>query len=97
VRSRLAQRAVVGAPPRRAHRTIGDTLTLTGSAIGGAPEPTLTVAAAAAAGAAGDRHAETALWTRAARLEARQPTYYGAAWIALGQMLSFDPAGRWCP
>ena len=83
---------VAGGGPR-----VGDTLTLTGSALGDAPEPTLAVAAAAAAGAAGDRSVETALWSRAARLEARQPTYYGAAWIALGQMLLFDPTGRWCP
>jgi endo-1,4-beta-D-glucanase Y len=81
----------------RTGQRVGATLTLAGSALSDAPAPTLTVAAAAAAGAAGDRRVETALWTRAARLEARQPTYYGAAWIALGQMLLIDPTGRWCP
>jgi hypothetical protein len=37
----------------RTGQRVGDPLTLTGSAIGGAPEPTLTVAAAAAAELAG--------------------------------------------
>jgi endo-1,4-beta-D-glucanase Y len=45
------------------------------------------VAAAAAASSAGDTAARTALLTRASEIDAKYPTYYGAAWVALGRIL----------
>lgn len=46
--------------------------------------PLALVAAAAAAGADGDDARERSLLTAAAALDAENPTYYGAAWVALG-------------
>jgi hypothetical protein len=43
--------------------------------------------AGAAATAAGDRAAARELSARAARLAVEEPTYYGAAWVALGPAL----------
>jgi len=45
------------------------------------------VAAAAAARAAGDQARSDALLERAKRLDHSYPTYYGAAWVALGEVL----------
>jgi endoglucanase len=45
------------------------------------------VAAAAAASSAGDMAARTSLLTRATEIDAKYPTYYGAAWVALGRVL----------
>ena len=45
------------------------------------------VAAAAAARAAGDRARSDALLDRARQLDRSYPTYYGAAWVALGEVL----------
>jgi endoglucanase len=44
------------------------------------------VAAAAAAQVAGQTAARDALLTRAESVDARFPTYYGAAWIAIGRL-----------
>jgi endoglucanase len=55
------------------------------------------VAAAAAADAAGQRRERDLLLGAAEQLGEAQPTYYGAAWIALGRvMLTTDLLGR-CP
>jgi endoglucanase len=52
------------------------------------------VAAAAAARAAGDRAASARLLDRAQTQDAAHPTYYGAAWIALGRaMLTTNALG----
>jgi endoglucanase len=51
------------------------------------PSAVSAVAAAAAASAAGDAHSAAALLARAARIDAGHPTYYGAAWVALGEVL----------
>jgi endoglucanase len=45
------------------------------------------VAAASAAQAAGDHTAAHQLLTRASEIDAKYPSYYGAAWVALGRML----------
>ncbi|MBX5443238.1 MAG: hypothetical protein IRZ32_17135, partial [Solirubrobacteraceae bacterium] len=50
--------------------------------------------AAAAAGAAGDRGRRDELLDAAERLDARQPSYYGAAWVALGRVLLERSCGR---
>lgn len=44
------------------------------------------VAATARAVAEGDQHASHRLLARAEELDRRQPTYYGAAWVALGRV-----------
>jgi endoglucanase len=57
--------------------------------------PAALVGAAAAARAAGDRAAAARLLDRAERRDARAPTYYGAAWVALGRvLLTTGRAGR---
>jgi endoglucanase len=45
------------------------------------------VGSAAAARAAGDRKASAGLLAEAEALDRRAPTYYGAAWVALGRIL----------
>jgi Glycosyl hydrolases family 8 len=62
-------------------------LTLDGADINPAPSPLFLMAGAAAATAAGDHVAAGDLRGRAARLAVEDPTYYGAAWVALGSAL----------
>jgi endo-1,4-beta-D-glucanase Y len=61
-------------------------------ALNGAPvtedeQPVALAGAAAAAWAAGDRDAARELLDRAAALDEEHPTYYGAAWVALTQLM----------
>jgi endoglucanase len=49
--------------------------------------PVVLVAAAAAAGAAGQPAARDGLLDEAEALDKRFPTYYGAAWVALGRIM----------
>jgi endoglucanase len=49
--------------------------------------PAALVGAAGAAAAAGDRSASNRLLRHAAAMDDRSPTYYGAAWVALGRVL----------
>ena len=60
---------------------------LDGSPAGGTHTPLALVAAAGAARAAGDRHEVSRLLDAAAVQDARAPTYYGSAWVALGRLL----------
>jgi cellulose synthase (UDP-forming) len=55
------------------------------------------VAAAAAARAAGQTRAGNLLLDQADRLNRSQPTYYGAAWVALGRVLLTSNALGACP
>jgi endoglucanase len=60
--------------------------------LNGTPQTALThpaslVAAAAAAEAAGDRNRTTQLLGAAQAVNAEHPTYYGAAWVALGRVM----------
>ncbi len=55
------------------------------------------VAVAAAQAAAGDDDTAQESLHRAVRLDAEQPTYYGAAWIALGAMMLTDTELGGCP
>lgn len=72
----------------------GAVLTLAGRPTGAAPHPAALVGAAAAARAAGDIAASDDLFARAEQEDARTPTYFGAAWIALGRvMLTTDLLG----
>jgi endoglucanase len=60
---------------------------LDGAPAGGTHSPLGLVAAAGAASAAGDHEAAGRLLGAAQDLDGRQPTYYGAAWVALGRLL----------
>jgi endoglucanase len=62
-------------------------LTPTGGVINAQTNALPYVASAAAAGAAGDDAARTRLLARARQTQARYPTYYGGAWLALGEAL----------
>jgi endoglucanase len=68
-------------------QTQAQALALDGRIVDGAPHPVPLVASAAAAHAAGNRQAMETLLDRAAALEQRSSTYYGAAWVALGRAL----------
>jgi endoglucanase len=59
---------------------------LDGTAIAPAQSAVTLVAAAAAAQVAGQTAARDALLARAESVDARFPTYYGAAWVALGRL-----------
>lgn len=59
--------------------------------------PVFVVARAAAAKARGDTADATALLDDAARRDAERPTYYGAAWVALGRLLLGSDRLGGCP
>jgi endoglucanase len=60
---------------------------LFGRPIGNILHPVVLVAAAGAADAAGDAAARDGLLDEAEALDQRTPTYYGAAWVALGRLM----------
>ena len=60
---------------------------LSGAAVGTTKSPVTLAAAAGAAKASGDTRAMTTLLGEAQRLNTQQPTYFGAAWVALGRLL----------
>jgi endoglucanase len=62
-------------------------LSVDGTILDGASHPTALVAAAAAAAAAGRRRDRDRLLAEAEQLNTAHPTYYGAAWVALGRAL----------
>jgi endoglucanase len=66
--------------------TINAAYHLDGSPATNATHPLALVAAAAAADAAGDDGAADELLDRASDLDRRTPTYYGAAWVAIGRL-----------
>lgn len=66
-------------------------------APGAAPQPAAAVGAAAAAAAAGERAEARRLLARADALDRQTPTYYGAAWVALGRLMLTTRALGGCP
>jgi endoglucanase len=71
---------------------------LGGHPLGQTSHPLAYVAAAAAASGAGDHVFVLSLLDRAAGEQASHPTYYGAAWVALGRiMLTTDWLGGCAP
>jgi endoglucanase len=60
---------------------------LTGKPAGSSMHPVALVAAAGAADAAGDTKSRDRLLAAAQALDKRSPTYYGAAWVALGRIM----------
>ena len=69
---------------------------LTGKAIGATMHPVVLVAAAGAADAAGQPAARDKLLKAAESLDKRSPTYYGAAWVALGRIMLTTSALKSC-
>ena len=70
---------------------------LNGSAAGDLQHPVALVAAAATEQGAGNLDGALERLDAAAQLEQRSPTYYGAAWVALGRiMLTTSLLGE-CP
>ncbi|HET9443826.1 MAG TPA: hypothetical protein VFO65_10905, partial [Acidimicrobiales bacterium] len=66
---------------------------LEGRRLSDVDHPVGLVGAAAAARAAGEAGPADRLLRRAAALSRRSPTYYGTAWVALGEAL-MAPGGR---
>jgi endoglucanase len=69
---------------------------LNGEPAGSTQHPIALVAAAAAADAAGDATAKAELLDAAEELDGQTPTYYGAAWAALGRVM-LDTDALNCP
>jgi endoglucanase len=69
---------------------------LSGEPVGGTTHPVALVAAAGAADAAGEAGAKAELLDAAAALDRQMPTYYGAAWVALGRVM-LDTDALKCP
>ena len=60
---------------------------LSGAAVGSTHNPVTLVGVAGAAKAAGDERVVGVLLAQAERFNRQYPTYYGAAWVALGRLL----------
>jgi endo-1,4-beta-D-glucanase Y len=69
---------------------------LNGQPAGGTQHPMALVAAAGAADAAGQEADKKKLLAAAEALDKRAPTYYGAAWVALGRIM-LDSTALDCP
>jgi endo-1,4-beta-D-glucanase Y len=69
---------------------------LNGQPAGGTQHPMALVAAAGAADAAGQEADKKKLLAAAEALDKRSPTYYGAAWVALGRIM-LDSTALDCP
>ena len=77
--------------------TVNAAYALDGTPIDATTHPLALVAAAASAAAAGEGAASAELLDRAGELDRRHPTYYGAAWVAIGRLwLDTDRLGG-CP
>lgn len=70
---------------------------LAGKPTGGSLHPVVLVAAAGAADAAGQDDARDRLLDAADALDRRSPTYYGAAWVAIGRYMLTTEALASCP
>ena len=73
------------------------TYSLDGKPVGGQTHAASYVAAAAAAKAAGNDKTAEQLLERAQDADSSQPTYYGAAWVALGRVMLNSSALGACP
>jgi endoglucanase len=69
---------------------------LDGAVVDSAPHATTTVAAAAAAAASGHHSDARRLLAQASDLDRAHPSYYGAAWVALGRILLTSSALGGC-
>jgi endoglucanase len=84
-----ARRLAAGWWPKLSSGTKAQALALAtdGRVVAAGPSPLALVAAAAAAHAAGQTAARDRLLGQAGAVERQQPSYYGAAWVALGRAL----------
>jgi endoglucanase len=73
------------------------TYSLSGEPVGHLKHASSYVAAAAAAKAADQNDAMRRLLDRAAEANSAHPTYYGAAWVALGRVMLTSSALGGCP
>jgi hypothetical protein len=83
-------------PSYRRHPGVA-TYGLDGQPAGGDTHAASYVAAAAAAKAAGDEDAAEHMLDLGQEADAAQPTYYGAAWVALGRVMLTSKALGSCP
>lgn len=84
-------------PRASLQRTLAPTRDLGGKPLAPGEHAVFAVAAAAATAAAGDRERAAAFLDRAARSDAAHPSYYGAAWVALGRVMLTTRWLRGCP
>jgi endoglucanase len=78
-------------------RTLAPVRDLGGTLLAPGENAVFAVAAAAATAAAGDRERAAGLLDRAAQLDRAHPSYYGAAWVALGRVMLTTRWLRGCP
>ena len=84
-------------PHASLQRTLAPVRDLGGKPLAPGEHAVVAVAAAAATAAAGDRERAAALLDRAAQLDRAHPSYYGAAWVALGRVMLTTRWLRGCP
>ena len=78
-------------------RTLAPVRDLGGTPLAPGEHAVFAVAAAASTAAAGDRERAAGLLDRAAQSDAAHPTYYGAAWVALGRVMLTTRWLEGCP
>jgi len=84
-------------PRASLQQTLAPVRDLGGQPLAAGEHAVFAVAGAAATAAAGDRERATALLDRAAQADAAHPSYYGAAWVALGRVMLTTPWLQGCP
>ena len=84
-------------PRASLQQTLAPVRDLGGQPLAPGEHAVFAVAAAAATAAAGDRERAAALLDRAAQADAAHPSYYGAAWVALGRVMLTTRWLRGCP
>jgi endoglucanase len=84
-------------PRASLQQTLAPVRDLGGQPLAPGDHAVFAVAAAAATAAAGDRERAAGLLDRAAQADAAHPSYYGAAWIALGRVMLTTRWLQGCP
>jgi hypothetical protein len=92
-----AVRREAARPRASLQRTLAPVRDLGGKPLAPGEHAVFAVAAAAATAAAGDRKAAAGLLERATQWDRAHPTYYGAAWVALGRVMLTTRWLRGCP
>ena len=84
-------------PRASLQRTLAPVRDLGGTPLAPGEHAVFAVAAAAATAAAGDRDRAAGLLEHAAQWDRAHPTYYGAAWVALGRVMLTTRWLQGCP
>jgi endoglucanase len=92
-----AVRREAARPRASLQRTLAPVRDLGGRPLVAGEPAVFAVAAAAATAAAGDRDAAAGLLDRATQADGAHPTYYGAAWVALGRVMLTTRWLQGCP